>query len=129
MFSSCSFLIKVSVSIFSAFLPLEYSVFTLTLLSASKYSFFYPTALFSSSSYFTLIERDSGLMQTIENYGLFLERIFFYFRHDFFRRILPPKNVFFYLSHFGGCEDDLYISTQQIDGWADTLKTFNKTPH
>ena len=68
-------------------------------------------------------------MQTIENYGLFLERIFF-FRHDFFQRILPPKNVlFFYLSHFGGCEDDLYISTQQIDGWADTLKTCNKTPH
>ena len=60
--------------------------------------------------------------------GFFLD--FFYFRHDFSRRILPPKNVLFlYLSHFGGCEDDLYISTQQIDGWADTLKTFNKTPH
>ena len=37
---------------------------------------------------------------------------FFYFRHDFSRRILPQKNVLFlYLSHFGGCEDDLYIST------------------
>ena len=47
--------------------------------------------------------------------GIFSD--FFYFRHDFFRRILPQKNVvFFYLSYFGGCEDDLYISTQQIDG-------------
>ena len=26
---------------------------------------------------------------------------------------------FFYLSHFGGCEDDLYISTQQMDRWTD----------
>ena len=80
-----------------------------------------------------MFQRDSGLMQTIENDGLFLGRIFFrffYFRHDFSRQILPQKNVLFlYLSHFGGCEDDLYISTQQIDGWADTLKTCNKTPH
>ena len=53
-------------------------------------------------------------MQTIENDG----RSFFQFFHpDFFRRILPQKNVlFFYLSHFGGCEDDLYIWTQQTDG-------------
>ena len=72
-------------------------------------------------------------MQTIENDGLFLGRDFldfFNFRHDFCWRILPQKMFyFFYLSHFGGCEDNIYISTQQIDGWADTLKTCNKTPH
>ena len=72
-------------------------------------------------------------MQTKENDVLFLGRNFFrffYFLHDFFRLILPPTNVlFFYLSHFGGFEDDPLHLTQQIDGWADTLKTCNKTPH
>ena len=73
-------------------------------------------------------KRDSGLMQTIENDGAFLGRdffrFFFIFATIFLNGAYPPKNVLlFYLSHFGGCEDDLYISPQQIDGWADTLKT------
>ena len=52
---------------------------------------------------------------------------FFIYATIFFDGFYPQKMFyFFYLSHFKECEDDLYISTQQIDGWADTLKTFYK---
>ena len=54
----------------------------------------------------------------------------FFFRQSFSLRILPQKNVLFFIyAVFGGCEDDLYISSQQIDGWADTFITCKKTPH
>ena len=54
----------------------------------------------------------------------------FFFRQSFSLRILPQKNVLFLIyAFFGGCEDDLYISSQQIDGWADTFITCKKTPH
>ena len=74
--------------------------------------------------------RDSGLMQTIEIGWIISGKDFFKFSQRFFSTDFTPIYfLFFYLSHFRGCEDDLYISTQQIDGWADTLKTFNKTSH
>ena len=59
--------------------------------------------------------------------GIFSD-FFLFLPHFFSTDFTPIYFLFFYLSHFRGCEDDLYISTQQIDGWADTLKTFNKTP-
>ena len=53
-------------------------------------------------------------MKTIENDGAFLGRSFLDF---FFAMIfLDGAYLFFYFSHFGGWEDDLYLSTQQIDG-------------
>ena len=53
--------------------------------------------------------------------------IWFFFRQSFSLRILPQKNVLFLIYAFlGGCEDDLYISSQQIDGWA--FITFFKHP-
>ena len=73
-------------------------------------------------------------METIENDGAFpgrdFFRFFFFFGIAFLDGAYSQKMFYFsYLSHYGGCEDDLYISTQQIDGWVNTLKTFNKTPH
>ena len=52
------------------------------------------------------------------------EQIYFVFVFVF-------ANLFLFglFPQFGGCEDDLYISSQQIDGWAETFKTWNKTPH
>ena len=55
---------------------------------------------------------------------------FFRFHQSFSFRTLPQKNVLFFIfAVFGGCEDDLYISSQQMDGWVDTFITCKKTPH
>ena len=41
---------------------------------------------------------------------------FFRFRQSFSFRTLPQKNVLFFIfAVLGGCEDDLYISSQQMD--------------
>jgi len=61
------------------------------------------------------------------------EIIFFYnflFANLFLYGFYPQKNVLFLIYAFlGGCEDDLYLSSQQIDGSADTFITCKKTPH
>ena len=75
------------------------------------------------------LELGSSQNRPLHYKGLRVNANGFIFATIFLDGFYPPKMFFFYLSHFGGCEDDLYISTQQIDGWADTLKTFNKTPY
>ena len=74
------------------------------------------------------INANDTFMMDFHREIIFLD--FFRFRQSFSFRTLPPNFfLFFIFAVFGVCEDDLYISSQQMDRWVDTFITCKKTPH